>query len=224
MLKKMTVLAMAVGVVAALALPASASATWKHGQTAIEKDEQLGLTGNARFQGGLGGVECQVTSKITFQAGQTTGKVESFVPHPTSDTLNCKGLAGLAFCQIHDVTPFSGASLLSTQNPWVLHTWAESTGGEPPVIHQKDLIHVTSGNITSTLTGGFCPVKHIMLTGGTVVATPNQPNNVTSVQLSGTLLAHLQTNNHAEGQSHTENVTVSGTLTIEEPKAHTYSI
>ncbi|HEX5928092.1 MAG TPA: hypothetical protein VFY48_01730 [Solirubrobacterales bacterium] len=204
MFKKMTVLAMAVGVVAALALPASASATWKHHQSAIQSNAQLGLTGQARFQGTLGGIECQVTSRAVFIAGQTTGTAETFVPHPTSDTANCKGLGGLAFCQTHNLTP---------QAPgWTFHTI---------VVNGVAKIQVTTTTITSQTTGGFCPVKHISLAGGEVTLDPAQDETVSSASLSGTLGAQLQTN---DGTIDSESVTVSGTLNVESPNAATYSI
>jgi hypothetical protein len=202
MLKKLTVLAMAVGVVAALALPASASATWKHHATAIQQSVQVGFTGQARFQGGLGGVECQVTSAAQFLAGQTTGNITSFTPHPTNDTTNCKGLGGLAFCQIHNVAP--------TTFPWVFHT-----------VQSPVSVSVTHGQIHSQATGGFCPVNTLTITAGTVTITPNQPNTASSVTLSGSASVHLTTNN---GQVDTENTTVSGSLAIEAPNAATYSI
>jgi hypothetical protein len=202
MLKKMSVLAMAVGVVAAMVLPASASATWKHHATDIQTNTTIGVTGNVRFQGSIGGVECQVTSRVLFESGTTTGKAETFVPHPTSDTTNCKGLGGLAPCQTHNVAP---------QAPnWTIHTVAGPA------------ISVTTTDITSQLTGGvFCLVKAIKLTGGTVSFTPNQANTASSAQLSGQLQADIQTNSGAADQ---ENVTVSGTLDIESPNAATYSI
>ncbi len=200
MLKKMTVLAMAVGILAAMALPASAPAAWKHHDVAIQINKTTGFTGNVRFQGGLGGVECQVTSAVEFKANQTTGTAETFKPHPTSETSNCKGLGGLIGCQIHELTP---------QEPgWVIHTATATT------------ITVTTTTIHSVPTGGFCPLKTISLTAGTVTFTPNQPNTVTTAALSGQLQAHQQT--AGSGTVHTEEVTVSGTLTAEEP--HTYSI
>jgi len=202
MFKKMTVLAMAVGVVAALALPASASADWKHHQTAIQQNQQIGLTGNIRFQGGLGGVECQVTSAVTFEPG-TSGFISSFVPEPTSDTANCKGLGGLVGCQVHNVAP--------TGFPWPVHTEANGS------------IDIEHGEIHSQSTGFFCPVKNITITEGTVVATPNEADTADNVQIHGKADVHLQTNS---GVTHEEETTVSSnpTIAIEAPNANTYSI
>lgn len=245
MLKKITVLAVAAGVVAAFVLPTSASATWKDHKTAIGTNVQLGLTGNARFQGTLGGVECQVTSKVKFLANQTTGNVESFIVDPPgaeTETSNCKGLGGLAFCKIHNVTPYSTVQHLpsgqitevplSTQAPWTLHTGdyqttqlqGSQTAATGPT--HSNVIVVTTGDITSQTTGGFCPVNHINLTSGVVAALPNQPETITSVQLTGTLQGDLKT---LDGTPDKEDVTVSGSLQIEEPiggptTRHTYSI
>jgi hypothetical protein len=202
MLKKLTVLAVAIGAVAALALPASASAAWKHHSTPIATDQTVGFTGNVRFQGGLGGVECQITSRTKFLAGQTTATAETFAPHPTSDTTNCRGLGGLAFCQIHNLQP---------QAPnWTAHT-----------VQSPVSVTVTTTTIHSQATGGFCPVTTISLTAGTVTLTPNQANTVSSATESGNLQAHLTT---TSGTVDTETVSTSGTLTIESPNAETYSI
>ncbi len=200
MLKKVIVLAMSVAAAAALALPVSAAASWKHHNTAIQQNVQVGLFGQARFQGGLGGVECQITSAAQFLAGQTTVNITSFTPVNT--TLNCKGLGGLAFCQVHEFQP--------TNFPWVGHT-----------IQSPASIDVTHGEIHHQLTGGFCPVSNATVKPGTVVITPSQPNTVSSVQLSGQASVDLTTNG---GTKDTENTTVAGTLSIESPNANTYSI
>jgi len=220
MLKKMTVLAMALGALAGFVLPVSASANWLHHQTPIATNQTLGLTGNVRFQGGLGGVECQITSEVDFTANQTTGIATTFKPHPGTETENCKGTGGLAFCQIHNLTP--------QQPKWQIHTepWQTTTReGQTTVKGAQDAkaITVTLGGqtITSQATGGFCPVNHLSLTGATVGFIPNQPSTISSVSLNGILVAHQQTTG---GTTHTEDVTVSGTLNIEEPKANTYSI
>jgi hypothetical protein len=199
MSKKSTVLALTISLAATLSLAATASASWKHHQTAIQENVQIGLTGQARFQGALGAIECQVTARTTFQPG-TTGLVETFVAHPTSDTTNCKGSGGLAFCQFHDLT--------AQGLPWTLHASGETT------------ISVTSGGITSQATGGFCPVKHVLVAAGTITATLNQANTISSGQLSGTLTTQLET---TSGVKDSESVTTQGTLSIESPNAATYS-
>ncbi len=202
MFRKTVALAMALGVVGAIGMPAAAGANWKHHAQEIQQSVNLGFTGQVRFQGGGGGVECQVTVAAQFVANTTTGNIHLFLPEPTSDTANCKGLGGWAFCQIHDVKP--------TGFPWVFHTTQSPASSD-----------VTHGEIHSTATGGFCPVKSITVTAGTVVVTPNQPNTVSSVQVSGGVSVHAVTNS---GASDLENGLASGTLNIEAPNANTYSI
>ncbi len=208
MFRKAMVLGMAVGVVAALALPASASATWKHHNTSIVENVQLGWTGNMRFQGSMGGIECQITSRIKFLAGQAAGTVETLVPHPTNETTNCKGLGGLAFCQIHDTTP---------QAPnWTLHAGFETPGGTK----HASAATLTAQDMQSQLTGGFCPIKHIRVTAGNIGLIPNQPTTVSSGALSGSLQLDLQTN---AGEVHKETLAITGQAQIESPNQNTYS-
>ncbi len=205
MFKKIAVLAMATGVLAALALPTLASAAWKHEQTPITENKAIGLTGTAAFTSPLGGVTCQVTSEAQFKADQTTGEIETFDIHPQDETTDCKGTGLLAPCQIHNVSP-------QTNLNWSFHT----TG----TVATPD-IQITTQDLTSTLTGAFCGVKHINLTAGKVIAQPNQQNKVTNLTLSGTLQGHLQTKSGVVDTVETE---VSHFLTIESPNEHTYSI
>ncbi len=201
MLKKMTVLAMAVGIVAAMALPATSSANWLHHKTPITENKAIGFTGSAAFTSSLGGVTCQVTSEAQFIAGQTTGEIETFDVDPQDETTDCKGTGLLSPCQIHNVSPQQGLN-------WTMHT-------------VNNQILITTQSLQSTLTGAFCGVKSINLTAGTVTGTPNQPETVTTVTLSGNLQGHLQTNS---GTTDTVQTTVSHSLTIESPNDHTYSI
>lgn len=211
MVKKTIALAMTVGVMAGLALPASASASWKHHATEIQQNVTLNFTGNTRFQGGLGGIECQLTKSLLFKAGQTTGTVEQFKPDNGTETEKCKGLGGLSPCQIHNLTP---------QFPnWVFHTI--TVNGQPK-------IQVTQGDITFQMTGGFfCLVKHVTITpvnepNHFVTLIPNQPNTFTSFQEHGQLELDLQTNG---GAVHKETVTFNGVVELESgSERHTYSI
>lgn len=209
MIKKMTVLAMAVGIVAAFALPATASANWKHKGANIVQPVQIGFTGtNVAFQSSLGGVECQITSRVQFNPG-TTGIAETFVPHPVDATTNCKGTGGLAFCQIHNVEP--------TNLPWTIHTSGATE------------IKITSGDIHSTPTGGFCPMEWLTVTPTTVTGIVDD-HKVSTVQLSGSVIVDAQTkgqqsNPHLRnGAIDQLNAQVSGLLHVESPNAGTYEI
>jgi hypothetical protein len=199
MLEKKNLLAL-VSVVATLALPTAAPASWKHHNTFIAESVTLNVDGKVWFQGGLGGIECQILSRVRFDPG-TTGSVTSFWTNPGSATTECFGLGGLKPCQVHSLSP---------QAPnWTVHT-------------NESVVSVTTTNITGQLTGGiFCLVKNINLTGGTVSFNPNQPNTVSGGTLSGGLQADIQTNS---GTVDWENVTVGGILNLGSSSANTYSI
>ncbi|HEX5928319.1 MAG TPA: hypothetical protein VFY48_02910 [Solirubrobacterales bacterium] len=217
-MKRVAILAAALAAVTALAVPTAASATWKHGHVnPIQQNVQIGFTGtNVKFQSGIGGVECQTTSSVQFLAGQTTANIDTFVPHPTDATTNCKGTGGLAFCQIHNVQP--------TNTPWVLHTIPDTTE-----------VEITSGDIHSTPTGGFCPIEWITVTPTDTVhkiTGKSQTHTVSTLELSGEVVVHVQTKGQPNQSSpHPRNgppdaltTTVSGLLHVEEPNVNTYSI
>jgi hypothetical protein len=202
MIRKVGVLVMAVCIAAVFAMPTSAGAFWKHHKQQILQNVTLGFTGQARVQSASGGVECQITSRVKFLQGQTTAEAETFVADPTSATANCDAFGGLALCEVHNLVPL-GLN-------WLIHTRTEPDRGE-----------ITTGGVTGQLTGRFCTVKHILITAGNVTATPNQPETVSWVALSGTLQSDLQTVN---GVVHKEAATITGILDIEAPNAKTYSI
>ncbi len=204
MFKKIAVLAMAAGVLAALALPTSASAAWKHHQEQIPQNVQLNLTGSLSFATGFGSAVCQAAAKVTFLAGQTKGVIDTWGPHPTNETTDCKGTGGAVGCQSHNLAPLAPN--------WTFHT-SSSEG--------LAVLLITTQDITSQPTGAFCPVKQLRLTAATLVATPNQPNTVTSLQLSGTLVTDKETSSGVMDEGATQ---IGGTLEIESTNRHTYSL
>jgi hypothetical protein len=210
MLKKMAMAAMALGVVAAMALPGTASAAWKHHDTAIQNDAHIGLTGQVGFQSGLGGIACQITSTVTFFAGQTTGAADTFDPHPTNATTDCVGSGGLSQCQVETVQP--------TNLAWTLHTTGTA---------QAPTIQLTFGDIHFDLIKKnlFCPYEHSTWTAGSLILTPTPANGntVTSFSVSGSTQAHLYSDT-ANPQGTTAALTLSGTLNVEAPNIGTYSI
>jgi hypothetical protein len=214
MFKKMTVLAMALGVVAAMALPGTASASWKHNGVAIPENVQIGLTGQVEFQSEIGGISCQVTSAAKFLAGQTNGQAETFVPHPTNATTNCTGEGGLSQCQVETVQP--------TNLPWTFTT--TGVAGAPTIqIHFGD-IH---GDLFKK--NLFCPFEHSTVTAGTAVFTPTPSNgiDVTSVKLSGSTQGHLYSTTppSQDGSNQTTApLTLGGTLNVESPNSGTYDL
>lgn len=216
MFKKLVLL----GAMAAMVLPATASATWKHHTVPIQQDQTRSITGNARFQSQLGGIECQATATGVFFAGQTTGQIKSYGADPVDETTNCKGVGGLAFCQVHNWT--------ATELPWTFHTGkyvhkpkTETHETTTPFVSSEPALTITSGQTHAQYTGAFCPIKASLTTPGFVTVTPNQPNTITSGQLSGTLVQDLQTNS---GTVDKVDVQLSGTGTISAPDAHTYDI
>ncbi len=226
MFKKMTVLAMAVGVLAAMVLPASASALWVQNHEPLSADKTLGLTGNVRFQGGLGGIQCQITSTVDFLKGQTNGTATTFDAHPGDETQNCQGTGGLIGCQIHNLTPQQGLTWAVTTEAFKTVTKIEGTFPNQKTVlgaeHTKAaVVHI--GAITSTATGGFCPVNHIELTAGTIGIAEEgagaDGTTITNVEVNGALDAHLRT---VSGVVHHEEVLATGTLTVESPDAGIY--
>jgi hypothetical protein len=206
MLKKTMMLVMAAAVVAAFAVPATASAgLWKHHATNIQQNQQITLTGNAKFDSGaIGNIECQTTSQLTATAGTTTGTVTQFTPDldeaNSTVTTKCKAGGFLAGCQVHSAVP-SGL-------PWTVH-------------NNTKTVAITNGDITVGFTGGFCPGDTATVTASTVTATPNQPKTVSSFTLSGQVQVHILKGGVTQA---TSTATVSGTQNILAPNAATYSL
>jgi hypothetical protein len=221
MLKKTMMTAMATAVVAAFAIPAAATASlWKHHNQNLATNAQIDLTGQTKFQGEVGSIECQRTMQITLTAGTGTGNITKFEPDldeaGSTVTSKCKAAGFLAACQVH--------SAVSEGLPWVIH-------------NETQRIEITSGKINVGLTGGFCPAQGVTVTavnaanGHTVTATPNQPHTVTSFTLAGQV--EIDVYNGAHDLAHqvikgTANFT--GTQTIvdtgagQQSRPHTYSL
>jgi hypothetical protein len=222
MLKKTMMLAMAAAVVAAFAVPATATANeWKHGAVNIVGNKQIDLTGQALFHSGVvGGIECQTTAQLTALAGSGgTGNVTKFDTDldeaGSTVTTKCKATGFLAGCQVHATqsTGTGGGTLLA--NPWVVHNPTTKA------------VEVTSGDIHISMTGGFCPGDTATVTPATLTATPNQPKNITSFALSGQVQVHILKNGVTQT---TSTATVSGTQTIvdtgvgSQSRPHTYGL
>ena len=195
MLKKVTMLAVAAAALAALAIPASASAAWQHGAVALEKDETIQLTGDASFTGSeIGSVQCQVKAHGHLRVGApgNLGEITSFGVDLTQE-----GSTVTSKCKVDEVLEFLGcsdvASVTSTGFPWGVEALSGQT------------LKVSTGTIQNHLHGGiFCP-KTIQLTPGTVHITTTTSSNWTEGQLSGTL--------QGDGGVQ-QNVTISGQGTV----------
>jgi hypothetical protein len=222
MLRKMTVLAMAIGVVAAFALPASASASWKHHGVAIQVDKDISLTGKFRTQAGIGGIECQVTTTVTFFAGQTTGIIDTFDVHPQDETTDCKGLGGLAPCQIHNLTPQQNTNWSFHTEAWQTVTAVQGQQTTFGATHQKALV-ITPQTLQYQMTGGiFCLVKKVQYHLNKIGLTeegPGDGNTITNLDVNGSALSTTETNSGALDQ---EETLIQGTLQVEPPNQNTY--
>jgi len=214
-MKKIIMLAMAAAVVAAFAVPAAASASlWKHHKQVLAQNAQIQLTGNAKFSGGLGSVDCETTSQLTATAGTGTGKVTQFQPDldQVGSTVTSKCTAGgfLVACQVH-----SSQATIPVPAGWEIH-------------NETSRIEITSGDIHIGMTGGFCPAQAGTVTPvntskeHTVTATPDQPKTMSSFILSGKVEVHLYNNSQTPFRS--ETATVTGSQNILAPNAATYSL
>ena len=205
MFKKMTVLAMALGALAAFALPMSASGAWTHEHKPIVGNKQIALTGQVFFHatgGGIqGGIRCQVTSTAQFYGvGSTTGQIDTFEIDPGSTVTNrCAGTGGLALCQQHQFQPteVGGTS-------WTIHT-----------NQTNKTVEITTKLIHAEVTGAFCPFTNLTVTPLTAVGTPDNVNTTSTLTLSGNATVDIP----GALPSH-----IGGTLHIEAPNAGTYGI
>jgi hypothetical protein len=198
MLKKAMMLAFAAAALVAFAIPATASAQWtKHTQT-LGQNDQIQITGQSKFQGGIGAVECQTNAVAQFLAGQTTVNITAFGPDVTGSetvTENCEVTGGLASLGCSDVASVTTDIQTGAHpTPWIGH------------LLNTQQIDITTGTIQNHLHGGiFCP-KTQTLTPGTVTLQTEQADHWTQGQLSGELQVHS-----GEGQSQvTQQVTISG--------------
>ena len=187
-MRKAILLAMAAAIVAMFAIPGPASAAWtKHHVNATESFE-LELSGtDVYYEGSWGGVTCsQMTSKVFFEAGTTTGTVNTFEPVP-SVTAQCQGTGTIAQCDLHEIK--------ADNLPWTIHTAT------------SDTVTITAGTVTTTMTGVFC-AHTLNLTPGTMTLTvaAGQTNTTSTATLSGALVQ--------DGELGTSNVTINGTFHV----------
>lgn len=186
MIKKTLLLAVAAVAAMALAVPALASASWTHEHEPITSQKTVTFAGNAQFvAAGLGaGFNCTNTHADVDLLPGETGEITSFEATEAESKCDPVGLFSTLGCKISSVT--------SENLPWVVH-----------IINEEKLL-ITNVKITNHLVPGLCTsiigTQTIVLEGN-VTATPDDPDEVHSVELSGELTSSLG-----------ENVTVSGTL------------
>jgi hypothetical protein len=212
MFKKAMALALASVLVGALALPASAAANvWKDHSQAIQENRQIQLTGQTQWTGSMGNIGCQVTTTLTMTAGSSTGTVTQYVVDTdeagSTVTSKCTASGGLAFCQLH--------SLEATELPWVAH-------------NETQRVQITSGDISYTLTGAFCPAQKATMTPSNpanshfITWIPNNPHTITSFTESGQVAVDTY---QGSGELVTSGTAgTNGSLQILAPNGGTYSL
>ncbi len=176
---------------AVFVVPVPATASWQFEEAPIP-GQTFEVHGQSRFQGLVGGIECTVQAHVALEPGTTTAKAGQFEVKGLS-TEKCKGLGGMGGCQVHGVT-YSAL-------PLTLHT-TETTPAT---------LAITTGNVEYTTTGLFCPFASATVTAGTVTATPDNPNAMKTVTLSGSLTGDLTTKSEVVDK---EAVTLAGDLKV----------
>ena len=158
MFKKLTLLAMAIGALAAFALPAVASANWTVEGEELTENHTLEVTGTIGFMGPAGagspGVSCIVTASIELTAGTNVAHVKTFAPEVKENgTPNCTGTGVLANCHVESVTAIG--------LPWTL-----SAAG--------DTLTIQGAGVTNKYKAGTCPITE------SVVADTGEKDSVTA--------------------------------------------
>ena len=189
MLKKLlmaAMMAMALTAFFASAAQANKALTVLKGGKALTETTEIELSGPAKFTGSLGGIEATLDAKLHIPANNTgTGTIT------TVTVTNPKPFGLIGGCTL--------TSSAATGLPWTVHA-EETTGGTP-----VKTIDITNPQFKNTLSGGiFCPAE-LNITGGTVIATPNNAGAISSVTLSGTVTTTAG------------NATASGTLNVVAP-------
>ncbi len=206
MFRKTMMLAMAAAVVAAFAVPATvAAAQWADGGVAITSPQQIQLTGQTKWSGGItGSIECQVTTSLTLEPGETGTVTQYDVDvDEAGSTITSKCTAGgaLASCQLHSLQP--------TGLPWVVH-------------NEGQRLNVTSGEIHYTLTGQFCPGQTATMTA----SNPAKNHLITWTADNAKSVSFFTENGQVPVDTAAGNATAgtSGKLTVLAPNAGTYGL
>ncbi len=207
MLKKITLLAIAAGVLAAL-VPAGASATWIDKGVALKagSNPKIPLTGTLIKYTSIvtGGVTCHSFAEIELTGGVTTGFMTKFEP-VTSATASCttSGVLANEGCVIEKLTP--------TELPWVLHN-------NTPTLTISLTTKTMHTELRKTVGVGVsqpCPkFSGADFTPGTLTLTPDNSAEWSTLVLSGTL-------KHDPGELP---VTFSGTFDVLAPNIKTFGL
>lgn len=192
-MRKITILAV---VVAALAIPATASATWTDNHVAINQNQAIQFTGQFKLASNVGSIECQVVLDGQLLSGQTTGLVQQFdvdAEEPKQEekiTKKCALGGGLVGVGCKGVINY-----VVTGEPWTFHAVSTQT------------IAITTNTLEFLLEGGaFCP-DAVDLTPGTIHIQTTTQNTWSAGQFSGQLQSMV-------GVQNTGNATITGSLGI----------
>jgi hypothetical protein len=178
MAKKVIMLVVAAGMLAALMVPATASAFWTKDHQQLVQNAQIEMTGVSRFHGEIGSIECEVRSVFQLTAGTTTAHVtvsDIDLSEPGSTvTSKCSVSASIMTLGCTDVGSVTSAGL-----PWVAHAASTQT------------IITTTGTTQLHLHGGiFCP-KTFQVTPGNVHSQMTTANTWSTGLVSGKFTTHL---------------------------------
>jgi hypothetical protein len=192
-LKKMTMLVVGAAALVALGVPAGAGAEWTDHNQPLASNVNAQGTGQLKYQGSAGSVECQMVFAAQLTQGTTTAHISSYevdVTGTESVTDNCSVGGGTVALGCTDVEFVTTAGL-----PWIAHATSTQT------------IAVTTGTIQFHLEGGFFCPKTKQFTPGTMHITLTTQSTWSQGQLSGGLQA-----DPSIGSS--ETMTASGTVSI----------
>jgi hypothetical protein len=176
MLKKITLLAMAVAALAVFVLPAVASANWKDSGVEVKTNATITATGTEfKFTSvATGAITCHVVLEGTLTASSTAGDLTKFEPLGGNATANCTtgGVIANEGCVIESVT--------ATELPWNL----TDTGTTITVATRTIDIRLVKKGSANVLCQKF-PGSDF--TAGTLTFTPDKTTAISTLTLSGSL-------------------------------------
>lgn len=201
MLKRHSITALIVAV-AAFALAATASAQWTHNGQHLQQETHVQFTGQLKYQGQLGSVQCWIHGQAALLPGQTTATITSIgIDLTTGGTVT-------ETCEIDNAKKALGCTGVS------LVTFAIGPGNHwtAHAVNTTQLA-ITTNTIQYHLHGGvFCP-KTTQLTPGTI--SINWASDAFGTyQTTGTLQAHSPGGSQSVSITGAGQVTPSGTYGV----------
>lgn len=179
MFKKLTVLAVAVAALAALAIPASASANWQHNGGLLLENKTIEIETQLSLQSEVGSIKCGMWIHADLLAQQTTATVTNVAVNllkggTVTDTCSVGGgLTGLGCIDVGSLTVDIGPD-----DHWTAH--GNGTRN----------IAITTDTMQAHLHGGMLCPKTIQITPSTINFVPEKEAFGTG-ELQGTVQTHL---------------------------------